>query len=290
METVRTSGETVRASTSGGNVSVLRLRTRWGLLAALALAAGAVPVGPIAAQEEAERRTAELIGQVVSASTGLPIEGATVQFMGRVAGAITDAEGNFRVPNAPAGKDSLEVRFIGYEPSYAVLELQPDVTTRVTLTLSRTVVRIADLTVEVRQTRRARNLTGFAERMEKGFGTFYTPREIRTRNPRLPSDLLRGEPSVSVGRIEYGRAEVYLGQGARLGCPPALYLDGMYQSGMQFDDLPKEDLGAVEVYKRDVETPMEFMRTGSTCGAIVVWTPGGPGFLDWAGDLPEPFE
>ena len=150
-------------------------------------------------------------------------------------------------------------------------------------------VRMADLVVEVRQTRRARNLTGFVERREKGFGTFFTPREIINRNPRLPSDLLRGEPGVSVGRIQYGRAEVFMGQGASLSCPPALYLDGMYQAGMQFDDLPREDLGAVEIYKRDLETPMQFMRTSSTCGAIVVWTPDGVGFLDWAGELPDPF-
>lgn len=270
-------------------MSALRWRRTQGLLAVLALATGA---GTMVAQEEetAVRRTTELIGHVASASTGLPIEGARVLFMGSEGGAITDEEGNFRIPNAPAGKDSIEVRFLGYEPSYAVLDLPPNVVSRVTLTLSRTVVRIADLTVEVRQTRRARNLSGFVDRLEKGFGTFFTPREIINRNPRLPSDLLRGEPNVTVGRVAYGRAEIYLAEGRRLNCPPALYLDGMYQAGMQLDDLTREDLGAVEVYKRDVETPMEFMRTGSTCGAIVVWTPGGPGFLDWAGELPEPFE
>lgn len=271
----------------GDKVSALRWRRTVGLLAVLALAAGA---GTAAAQEEEERRTAVLVGHVASASTGLPVEGARILFMGSGGGAISDAEGNFRIPNAPAGKDSIEVRFIGYEPSYTVLELPPNVTTQVTLTLSRTVVRIADLTVDVRATRRARNLSGFVERMQKGFGTFFTPREIINRNPRLPSDLLRGEPNVTVGRVEYGRAEIFLAEGRRLSCPPALYLDGMYQAGMQLDDLSRDDLGAVEVYKRDVETPMEFMRTGSTCGAIVVWTPGGPGFLDWAGELPEPFE
>ena len=274
-------------SRRGGTVSTARLRTTWSLLAAVA--AGALPGVPVAAQEETEPQTAVLIGQVVSASTGLPIEGARVLFMGSGGGAITDAGGNFLVPNAPAGKDSVEVRFLGYDPSYVVLELEPEMTTRVTLTLSRTVVRIADLTVEVRQSRRSRNLAGFEERMGRGFGTYFTPREIRNRNPRLPSDLLRGEPNVVVGRVAYGRAEVYLGDGARLQCPPALYLDGMYQPGLQFDDLPRDDLGAVEVYKRDVETPMEFLRTGSTCGAIVVWTPSGAGFLDWATELP-PFE
>ncbi len=262
-------------------------------MAALTLVAGGMLAGapdPVAAQEETERETAELLGQVVSASTGLPIEGARVILLGSGYGAITDAEGNFRVPRTWAGRDSVEVRYIGYEAGYTIIDLEPDQTTRVTLTLSSTVIRVADLTVEVRQTRRARHVEGFLERMDKGFGTFFTPRDIINRNPRLPSDLLRGLPNVSVGRIEYGRAEIFLGEGARLGCPPALYLDGMYQAGMQFDDLEKEVLGAVEVYRRDVETPMEFMRTGSTCGAIVVWTPDGAGFLDWASELPGPFE
>ena len=277
-------------------MSALESGSRCARLAALTLVAGAVLAGSpgtTLAQEEQEtedRRTAELVGHVASASTGLPIEGAVVILMGSGYGATTDAEGNFRIPRTWAGRDSIEVRFIGYEAGHTLIDLAPDQTTRVTLTLSRTVIRIADLTVEVRQTRRARNLAGFVERLEKGFGTFFTPRDIINRNPRLPSDLLRGLPNVSVGRIEYGRAEVFLGEGPRLRCPPALYLDGMYQAGMQFDDLERDVLGAVEVYKRDVETPMEFMRTGSTCGAIVVWTPDGPGFLDWAGELPDPFE
>ncbi|MYA32574.1 MAG: carboxypeptidase-like regulatory domain-containing protein [Gemmatimonadales bacterium] len=261
--------------------------------AALALVAGGVLAGSpgsARAQEETERETAELIGQVVSASTGLPLEGARVILLGSGYGAITDAEGNFRVPRTWAGRDSIEVRYIGYEAGYTVIDLAPEQTTNVTLTVTSTVIRIADLTVEVRQSRRARNFQGFEERMHQGFGTFFTPRDIINRNPRLPSDLLRGLPNVSVGRLEYGRAEVFLGEGVRLGCPPALYLDGMYQSGMQFDDLERDVLGAVEVYRRDVETPMEFMRTGSTCGAIVVWTPDGPGFLDWARELPDPFE
>ena len=277
-------------------MSVLESGSRCPRLAALTLVAGAVLAGTpgsTLAQEEQEtedRRTAELVGHVASASTGLPIEGAVVILMGSGYGATTDAEGNFRIPRTWAGRDSIEVRFIGYEAGHTLIDLAPDQTTRVTLTLSRTVIRIADLTVEVRQTRRARNLAGFVERMGKGFGTFFTPRDIINRNPRLPSDLLRGLANVSVGRIEYGRAEIFLGEGARLRCPPALYLDGMYQAGMQFDDLERDVLGAVEVYRRDVETPMEFMRTGSTCGAIVVWTPDGPGFLDWAGELPDPFE
>lgn len=245
---------------------------------------------PLAAQDAAARRSATLVGQVVNATTGRPIEGAVVSLIGSGYGAITDSLGNFRVPQTWAGTDTLEVRFIGYEPSRTEVELAPNETSRITLLLSQTVVRVADLVVEVRQTRKAQKLQGFIERMEKGFGTFFTPRDIRTRNPRLTSDLMRGIPGVRVGRIEHGRAPVSFARGSLPGCRPAIYLDGVHQAGLEVDDIPAEDLGAVEVYKGITDTPMEFMRTND-CGAIVIWTPDGPDFMDWAYDLPpDPFD
>lgn len=247
--------------------------------------------GTLFAQEqEPERLPATLVGQVVNYSTGLPIDGAVVSLLGSGYGAITDTLGNFRIPQTWAGKDTLEVRYIGYEPSRTAVDLAANEVSRVTLLLSQTVVRVADLVVEVRQTRRSRNLQGFVERMQRGFGEFFTPGDIRLRNPRLPSDLLRGLPNVSVGPIRYGRAEVTLGRGTRLGCPPAVYLDGVYQAGMGLDDIPAEDLGAMEVYKSATDTPMEFMRTSSTCGAIAIWTPETIDFQDWNGKLPPPFD
>lgn len=237
-----------------------------------------------------ERLPATLIGQVVNSTTGLPVDGAVVNLIGSGYGAITDSTGNFRIPQTWAGTDTIEVRYIGYEPSKTPVDLVPNEVSRITLLLSQTVVRVADLVVEVRQTRRSRNLLGFVERMGRGFGEFYTPRDIQMRNPRIPSDLFRGIPGVQVGRIQYGKAQVTIGRGSRLGCPPAVYLDGVYQAGMDVDDIPAEDLGAVELYKSMTDTPMEFMRSSSTCGAIVIWTPDAADFQDWAGELPEPFD
>lgn len=258
-------------------------------LATVVTLLGSVP--PLAAQNRDDtRRSATLVGQVVNATTGRPVDGAVVSLVGSGYGAITDSLGNFRVPQTWAGTDTIEVRFIGYEPSRTEVELAPDETSRITLLLSQTVVRVADLVVEVRQTRKAQKLQGFIERMEKGFGTFFTPRDIRTRNPRLTSDLMRGIPGVRVGRIEHGRAPVSFARGSLPGCRPAIYLDGVHQAGLDVDDIPAEDLGAVEVYKGITDTPMEFMRTND-CGAIVIWTPDGPDFMDWAYDLPpDPFD
>ena len=114
---------------------------------------------PASGQQESEtRRSAVLVGQVISASTGRPVDGAVVYLLGSGFAALTDSLGQFRIPQTWAGFDTLEVRFIGFEPARQPIDLVPDETTRVTLLLSQTVVRIADLTVEIRQTRRTRNL------------------------------------------------------------------------------------------------------------------------------------
>jgi hypothetical protein len=261
----------------------MRTIQRAGPIAILFLA---LPIALSGQEEESQeapqetRRPAQLVGQVVNASTGLPIEGAVVASLASGFGGITDSTGNFRIPQVYAGTDTLEVRYIGYEVSSTEVTLEANETTRVTLLLSQTVVRVADLTVEVRRDRRSLKLAGFLERREKGFGMFWTPRDIRARNPRLPSDLLRGLPGVHVGRIEHGVAEVYVGRNVRRDCPPAVYVDGVYQSGLQVDDIPREELGAVELYRGASDTPMEYMRTaGRTCGAILIWTPDGPEFF-----------
>jgi len=258
-------------------------------MAALLGVACVAPAGA-RAQERETPPPAALNGQVVNATTGLPVAGAVVNLLVSRYGAITDSTGNFRIPQTWSGSDTIEVRFIGYEPSRTPIDLAPNETSRVTLLLSQTAVRVADLVVEIRQTRRSRNLEGFLERMEKGFGEFFTPRDIVLRNPRLPSDLLRGIPGVTVGRIQHGKAPVYIGTGSRLGCAPAVYLDGVYQAGMDLDDIPAEELGAVEGYKGITDTPMEFMRSASTCGAIVIWTPSTIDFQDWIGKVPDPYE
>lgn len=256
------------------------------LLGTPALLMGQEQAPPPEEQETPE--LAVLVGQVVNAATGAPVDGAFVSSVGTGFGAITDSTGNFNIPSARAGIDTIEVRFIGYEPSRTEISLEPGETSRVTLLLSPTVLRVADLTVEVRRDRRSRKLAGFLERREKGFGVFWTPRDIRNRAPRLTSDLMRGLPGVRVTRIVHGRAEVYLGRGARGDCPPAVYLDGVYQAGLQPDDIPREDLGAMELYRGTSDTPAEFMRTmGRTCGAVVIWTPDGPDFFtDWDPDGP----
>lgn len=249
--------------------STIRILAALGLTLAAAADAGA--------QERAvpdSSRTATFVGQVVSATTGKPIDGAVVSLRGSGFGAITDTLGRFRIPDAPAGPDTVEVRFIGYEPSDVALELEPARTTHVVLLLSRTVVRVADLRVEIPADRRGK-MADFDWRRRAGHGYFISPEEIEKRKPlRLTSDLLRGVPGLHVGRYEHGRQEVLIDRGKL--CRPAIYLDGAYMPAFQIDDIAPEELGAIEVYRGPSEIPGEFMRLrGDDCGVIAVWTPEG---------------
>jgi hypothetical protein len=57
-------------------------------------------------------------GRVVDAKTEMPLPGATVLFPGSdpIIGTITDMDGNFRFANVPAGRITLRISFVGYNP------------------------------------------------------------------------------------------------------------------------------------------------------------------------------
>lgn len=251
----------------------------WGTGGAAALIAalfawGAPPLGAQASEgQDTAALSATFLGQVVSATTGKPIDGAVVTLKGSGFGAVTDSAGNFRIPRVPAGPDTVEVRFIGYEASDTPIEIQPDRTTHVVLLLSRTVVRVADLRVEVRADRRGK-MAEFERRRRAGHGYYIGPEDIEQRKPlRLVSDILRSVPGLYVTPERHGRQQVFIDRGKR--CKPAIYLDGVLMPAFDIDDVAPAELGAIEIYRGPSELPGEFMRLGDACGAIVIWTPEG---------------
>ncbi|MFQ5678915.1 MAG: carboxypeptidase-like regulatory domain-containing protein [Gemmatimonadota bacterium] len=224
-----------------------------------------------AAQEPARGDTARLVGQVVSALTGKPIGGAVVSLQRSGLGAVTDSSGNFAIPKTLAGQDTVEVRYIGFEDSFMPLYLEPDLITRVVLLLSPTVVRLADLKVEVE--RKPFNiLSGFEERKARGMGYFFDLDDIQRRAPRYTSDLLRQVPGLRVGPNQFGKAQIVSGRSGIL-CTPAVFLDGINMPEFEVDEIIATDLGAVEVYRGASELPPMFASAAASgCGAIVIWT------------------
>ncbi len=66
---------------------------------------------------KAENQTQIIRGTVVDEVTGFPLHGAAVILLNSnpPVGAVTDMDGNFALKNVPLGRQSIEVRYIGYE-------------------------------------------------------------------------------------------------------------------------------------------------------------------------------
>lgn len=225
---------------------------------------GAAPAAP-----------AFMAGTVVSASDGRPLAGAFVSLARTGVGAITDSAGHFRIPRTLAGPDTVSVHFVGYETSKTEIELAPEKLTRVVFLLSPTVVRVAEIYVEVPRERRPGPMANFERRASRRAGYFLSPEDIQKRQPRLASDALRGVPGIDVGAPFMGKAPVRMTR--HVGdCAPNIFLDGIYMPRMEVDDLRVDDLGAIEVYRSPSEVPAEFKSmTAAGCGAIVIWSAGG---------------
>lgn len=230
----------------------------------------------LAAQEEGQREaegdsTATLSGQVVSAMTGGPLESVRVVLKNSGFGAFTDSTGSFTIRNAPPGRDTVRVSLIGFADEQVPLTLKPGHVTRVTLMLSETVLRVEDITVEVRRRQEIGKLSGFWERERRGLGAFVTPEEVERKNPQHPSALLRGIPGVQVGAYTFGRASIRITR-SRSDCDPTYYVDGTISQNFHLDDMNRDDIMALEVYRGASEVPPRFRFQGGTCGVIVVWT------------------
>jgi iron complex outermembrane receptor protein len=109
--------------------------------AAVAVAAASVATSPLAAQGGA------ITGKVTDAGTGRPVENVGVSAEvagGQRYGAITGADGSYRIVNLPNGSYTVTARLLGYERK-SVANVRPGQTvdialTQATTTLSQTVV------------------------------------------------------------------------------------------------------------------------------------------------------
>jgi hypothetical protein len=239
----------------------------------LLVAVAAVHASPVRATGQEADSLATLRGQVLSRAQAEPVEQAFVFLTVSGKGAMTNEQGRFTIPDVPGAEDTIQISYLGVDPSKTAVQLQPGHITNVTLLLGRTVIEVADLEVEVRRLMSAK-MRGFEERRRKGFGKFVTPQQIEQRQPRNTSDMLRGIAGILVGRDDLGGAEIAFTRGSSGTCVPDLYLDGQPMFQMPVDDIPATDLMAIEIYQGTTQMPPQWAK--GSCGLLVVWTKDGP--------------
>ena len=206
-----------------------------------------------------------LIGRLVDAETGRPVETAAVSVVGRPTEAGSDRQGFFRLTGVPAGRHELQVRRLGYAPLRHAVDVTTGRTTELEISLVREPMELEPLVVSTTRSRRL-EIKGFYERKHwgelLGLGTFFTAERIERRNPLRISHMIEELPGIRGGL-----------RNARVGCRMSVYLDNIRIEAPSLDRfvLPIE-VAAVEVYKGAASLPAEFGGSDSQCGVVVVWT------------------
>lgn len=71
---------------------------------------------PASAAVRMEPDAGRIVGRITDAETGDALIGANVIIQGTAIGAATDVEGRYVIPSAPAGRQILQVTYLGYDP------------------------------------------------------------------------------------------------------------------------------------------------------------------------------
>lgn len=265
----------------------------------LAVTPGAQPRVAVA-QEAVEVR-----GTVVDDGTGDPIEGVAVRLAGPSGSAretVTGAAGIFVFAQVEPGTYTLGVRRLGYEVLSAPLEIGPRAPPQLDVRLQPRPIALDPLDVDVAG--RAPRLveSGFYERMEEGWGTYFDPAWMEAnkagydRLGQFLSTMQLRAPQSRCPRVPVFYDRVQIGFSAGLGTSRARSLGDprSWQRPARHDpnakrpavpallgELSVSDLGAAEFYTPHSKLPFfAWNDTTTWCGAIILWS-------DWTAHLAE---
>jgi hypothetical protein len=258
------------------------------------------------------QQTSSLSGRVVRAGSDVGIPGAEITISSRSSRVISDGNGVFAFESLPPGRYSLHVRRLGFHPESVAVELPLLEHAAVTIALSEVAQPLDTVPVTGRDELLARGkLSGFYERKRIGMGRFLEEKDIEKMLTRRLADIivarmpgtravrgrgleafistfrmaprpLVGGPAAASGSAPPGGA--FSSRAPRpTQCYPDVYLDGVvvYSSGSEMDvgdvrfnvnSIDPALVSAIEFYSGAAQMPAQYNRTGSACGALLIWT------------------
>ena len=182
---------------------------------------------------------------------------------------ITGDDGEFRIPGLPAGRVTVTIRRIGFQP--VTLDTVAAGTPALDLSLVPVPQHLAAVVVRGRRVQYTGHLADFNRRRDLGFGRFITAQDIDNQHPIRTSDMLRMIPGVMV----------YTGRTSALrfrnsGCDPLVWLDGMpaLAGYLDIDAFDPSSFAGIEVYTGVATVPVELRggRGEESCGVIALWS------------------
>ncbi len=235
------------------------------------------------------QETGRIVGSVLDAATGQPVEAAVVGVAGRAYESLTNSEGRFTLDNVLKGPQLLELRHLAYGTQHATVDVPAGLSVFVVVEVAAQPLRVEPLNVTITGLRDlGLEIRGFYERQQwserLGLGRFFTVEDIDRRRPRLISQMIADLPSTRLDCSSSPRVRScelsFVGIPRTSGCQRAdVYIDGVNvirsdrRAAHTLDELvlPVEIAG-VEVYPGPASTPAEFTGASGSCGVIVIWT------------------
>ena len=192
---------------------------------------------------------------------------------------ITNARGEFVLPNLPLGTHTIEARAIGYVPGQELA----DVVVFREAVLQFTLVDVSAYLLDTVRVAAARRLDaaareGFERRRKSGAGYFIDETVLDTVKAFTFKDLIRKYSFIRFVRgntLETSWREHIEFMG-RTGAPciPVIYLDGAQLQGGQTDldvIIHPASVRRIEIYQSGLALPAEFASVRD-CGVLAIWT------------------
>lgn len=234
-------------------------------------------------------------GRVVDDRTGAPLASVEVSIAAQSLRVTSDSAGRFTFERLADGTHQLTARRIGFEPLLTTIT-SPGADEH----LLRLLPASTELSkVNVTTSAVDRRLTLFeAHRTSNNGGSFLTTERLQREKGRplgdvmqsvVGSDIVRGRGSAAFFATRRGYDSFMLmpkardadrARGASTGlCYAAVVVNNVfvYRGGdeeelFDLNQLPPDDIIAVEVYKGGATMPLEYNATRKTCGLLVIYT------------------
>jgi hypothetical protein len=235
------------------------------------LAALTVLPAAASAQEAPLPPAGRVLARILDAATDQAVEGVAVRIIDLdLPARISNLQGRVIIAGVPAGLHEVEIRHIAYGITTQLVNIPPGDDVSITARLSASAIALDSIEVVVRPRLSHLQRVGFLERQKRGFGYFFAGEDIDAW--RVDQALL-SVPFVTVRLVGAGLATRATMRVAGRACVPDIYVDGVRQVGSDGDVrqvVTGLELAAMEVY-RGSSVPVEFRRSMSACGVIVIW-------------------
>jgi len=223
-----------------------------------------------------------LVG-VFNGSTGEPIEAAEIVDVFTRTTARTTRTRTATLSFLPEGGGMIRVQKIGFQPVTMVVAISPADTVPLTVLLNPMAQVLPKVTTtDTAPKYHSPGLRDFEERRAKGFGYFVTEAELRRADNRKMTNVIRGLPNIHIicPRTGTRRGDCYATsmrqpqKYAILGgeCPLDIYIDGVGATDNDLEKMRVDEYAGVEYYPGGSTIPLQYNRTGSSCGVLLFWT------------------